>query len=175
VRRPAVLSAVAVAVALLLFAAARLLPERSAGRFAASGPAGALRCMPSELYLGETLTVALPAPRGPDLAVEDPAGRRFFLAFPGSRNPAAPTPPIGERAFRRMADVAIETAGLRLRPWGDAGTEQPVFSASGLYRVLLGRELRTLRPRVEESCEVLYVDEPRPAAPGPPPPESSGP
>lgn len=139
---------------------------------AAAPPSAILHCSRQTLYKGDVLTVDLPPDHGGlELAIWTENLETFLITFtPNRRDTIAPVIAPGD--FGKMTQVKLATARARgspSHPWQNTGgplalgDPEPIFTASGLYEVLLDGDLG-YDDAAFAACWIDYFDYPQKAS-----------
>lgn len=112
-------------------------------------------CRPARLSAGDTLTLRMPVPHPPQLALVDPDGHWIYLVHPF---PFAPT--LAEPgAFAADSVLRIVAGETRARIMVDGRDEpEPVLDRPGAHRVLLVSKLATDVTQPVYECTVEVED-----------------
>ena len=116
-----------------------------------------LRCSPTRLYLGDTLTLNMSVPHGRDLAILGPDNRFFWLR---SWEPNDQARTASWYAFEKMKLFRIVTAEAKGRVSTD---DEPIFTKTGWYRIRVSYNLETDDGTPVNECKVYYTHRRRPA------------
>ena len=109
----------------------------------AHGATAPLRCEPSRLRVGETLTLRIRTPHGRELGVRTPTGRFLFIAFHPEPGRHINQPPISSSAFLGMKTVQLlSPSAIGLDLPADSAPEH-VFTSPGTYRFVVSDNLET--------------------------------
>ena len=117
-------------------------------------PPNQLECSQASLSAGETWNFKLPLPHSMELAILDPDGRFFLVAFEDPMAGVAPM--IDTPGFRRLDQVSILTNEAEAAYRGSGGKAARIFTKSGRYEARLGQGLRTEHPLIDGRCTVEY-------------------
>jgi len=115
-----------------------------------------LRCSPSRLWLGDTLTLNMSVPHGRDLAILAP-GDKFFWLRSWEPNDEATT--AKWYAFEKLRQLKIVTTEAKGRVSTD---DELIFTKTGWYRVRISYNLETDDGTPVNQCRVYYTHRRRP-------------
>ena len=116
-----------------------------------------LRCSPSRLWLGDTLTLNMSVPHGRDLAILGPDNKFFWLR---SWEPNDEATTASWYAFEKMKLFKIVTMEAKGRVSTD---DEPIFTKTGWYRIRISYNLETDDGTPVSQCKVYYTHRRRPA------------
>jgi hypothetical protein len=121
-----------------------------------------IRCSPTLLRPGDTLTLSMSLPHPAELAVRHPDGTPFFLVYePGSSVPSGWRPLYSKEAFRKMGEVTLKVDRVMGTPWvGGRDSNEPIFTVAGVYVFTLTEVLETEDLPLYQ-CTVRYSAAPR--------------
>jgi hypothetical protein len=110
-----------------------------------------LRCSPTRLWLGDTLTLNMSVPHGRDLAILAP-GDKFFWLRSWEPNDEATT--AQWYAFEKLRQLKIVTTEAK----GRVSTEdESIFTKTGWYRIRVSYNLETDDGTPVNQCRVYYT------------------
>jgi hypothetical protein len=112
-------------------------------------------CDPLNAKKTDKISLGFPVPHGDNLAIINPAGTYFFIAFdqPDAGSPVQPI--ISGPDFSRMSNLDLDVANARGINWSRKNaTKEPIFTRSGSYKVLVGASLETEDPILDGWCHV---------------------
>ena len=118
-------------------------------------PPNQLECSPASLSAGGSWDITMPLPHSMELAIIDPDGRFFLVAF--DEPLAGIQPMIDTAAFRRLDQLSVLTAEAEAAYRGSGGKWEHIFTKSGRYEALLGAGLRAEHPLIDGQCAVDYT------------------
>jgi hypothetical protein len=110
-----------------------------------------LRCSPTRLWLGDTLTLSMSVPHGRDLAILGP-GDKFFWLRSWEPNDEATT--ASWYAFEKLRQLKIVTTEAKGRVSTD---DEPIFTKTGWYRIRVSYNLETDDGTPVNQCKVYYT------------------
>ena len=109
-----------------------------------------LRCLPSRLWLGDTLTLNMSVPHGRDLAILGPDDKFFWLR---TWEPNDETTTARWYAFEKVRQLKIVTTEAKGRVSID---DEPIFTKTGWYRIRVSYNLETDDGTPVNECKVYY-------------------
>jgi hypothetical protein len=109
-----------------------------------------LRCSPSRLWLGDTLTLNMSVPHGRDLAILGPDDRFFWLR---SWEPNDKAITAKWHAFERVRQLKIVTTEAKGRVSTD---DEVIFTKTGWYKIRVSYNLETDDGTPMNECKVYY-------------------
>lgn len=118
-----------------------------------------LRCSPTTLHPGDTLTIRMSIPHGHYLTVTRSGGTTYFLVFPPVQsNPALSLMPSEE--FARVGALRIPAA-VRGVPYvyGRDTTLESVFDRPGKYLLQVGDNIGTDSGTPPASCDLTVISD----------------
>jgi hypothetical protein len=110
---------------------------------AAHGATSRLRCEPSTLRVGETLTLRIRTPHGREFGVRTPTGRFLFIAFHPESGRHVNHPPIPSSAFLGMKTVRLPISSAMAVDLPADSAPEHVFTSAGIYRFVVSDNLET--------------------------------
>src|SRR5687767_2398131 len=116
-----------------------------------------LRCSPTRLWQGDTLTLNMSVPHGRDLAILGPDNKFFWLR---SWEPNDEATTASWYAFEKMKLFKIVTTEAKGRVSTD---DEPIFTKTGWYRIRISYNLETDDGTPVKECKVYYTHRRRPA------------
>ena len=112
-------------------------------------------CSPKALEINSILRVQLPAEHGTDLAIVNPDGEYFFLAFSEDARPSNLKPVIPESTYRALSVVNLNVETAVGVPWGkNTVVPEKIFVQPGRYSVFSSKSLETEDPVLDGWCKV---------------------
>lgn len=115
------------------------------------------------LYQGDALDLYFNTPHGACLGVVDPSGQFFYVIYPRTSAVGNLTPLMDADAFTGCARIRVSTRDLKADPYTYGVYEnQPVFTKSGRYRILMGNNLHIDDPTLLQTLDVQYIHKPKP-------------
>jgi hypothetical protein len=161
---PFVAFAAAVLTAGLAFPPAPPVPALSpvhAGLPAPGNP-GTMEVPTKILYHGDVLRLKFSTPHAGYLGIKDPGGHFFYLIFPASQAEGRLRPLMDSELFMKQAELALPTDRLTADPYRYGVYEnQPVFTRSGTYTLIMGHNLAVDDPSELVVRQVEYRHEKR--------------
>ena len=101
-----------------------------------------MRATTTLVYKGENIHLEFSTPHPGYLGIIDPDGRFFYVVFPASCAVGKLQPLVDSESFGRLNSLDIRTGSLKADPYTSGIYEnQPVFTKSGTYRIILGDNL----------------------------------
>ena len=110
-----------------------------------------LRCSPTRLWLGDTLTLNMSVPHGRDLAILGPDGKFFWLR---SWEPNDEATTANWYAFEKLRQLKIVTTEAKGRVSTD---DEPIFAKTGWYKIRVSYNLETDDGTPVNQCKVYYT------------------
>lgn len=109
-----------------------------------------LRCSPTRLWLGDTLTLNMSVPHGRDLAILG-SDNKFFWLRSWEPNDKAIT--ASWYAFEKIRQLKIVTTEAKGRVTTD---DEPIFTKTGWYKIRISYNLETDDGTPVNECKVYY-------------------
>lgn len=107
-------------------------------------PGDKMWCDKNVIGRGETITLHFRRPHGRFLGVIDADGHFFYLVFPALDAVEKLQPLITSELFVDLDSLTLDPHTLKADPYTYGVMEnQPVFTKSGIYRIILGNNLHT--------------------------------
>jgi hypothetical protein len=116
-----------------------------------------MRCTPSIIEQGNTLTLQMPTSHGGELGVWTPKHRFLFIAyeFDAQANPIQP--PIPSAEFLKVRSIALSPLSAKGVDLSGRTPQEPLFTAAGMYRFIVSDNLETEDDTHENLiCDVRY-------------------
>lgn len=110
-----------------------------------------LRCSPTRLWLGDTLTLNMSVPHGRDLAILGPDNKFFWMR---SWEPNDKATTASWYAFENVRQLKIVTTEAKGRVSTD---DELIFTKTGWYRIRVSYNLETDDGTPVNECKVYYV------------------
>lgn len=117
-----------------------------------------IRCYPTVLYKGDTLTIKMKIPHGEYLGIINPAGEMFFVVYPSPEKGKDSLMP--SNIFVNLDELKIITNVTRAVPWIAGRGMEIIFSKAGDYQILLSDNLESDAEYPIIKCIVKYKDKP---------------
>lgn len=107
-------------------------------------PGAKMWCDKNVIGRGETFTLHFERPHGKFLGIIDTDGHFFYLVFPEQDAVEKLQPLVTSETFVGMESLMIDPTTLKADPYTYGVFEnQPVFTKSGIYRIILGDQLHS--------------------------------
>lgn len=114
-------------------------------------------CSPENLASGDVLRLEFPIPHGQELAIVDPEGTFFFVAYKNLDTRSPLRPRISSQEFAKLSFLEFAVDTLTAHPWVARATQyRRVFSVSGDYVIRVGDVLESDASHVLE-CTVTFT------------------
>ncbi len=115
------------------------------------------------LYQGDALDLYFNTPHGACMGVVNPSGQFFYVIYPRTSAVGKLAPLMDAGAFTGCARLRVSTLKLKADPYTYGVYEnQPVFTQSGRYRILIGDNLHIDDPALLQTLDVQYIHKPKP-------------
>jgi hypothetical protein len=112
----------------------------------------------STLYSNEPLILRFTPPNAPFLGIIDPDGHFFYLVFPAEDAIGDLTPLIGSECLEYLCTLEINTTTLLADPYTyGVYTKQPVFTQSGAYTFIMGKNLHVDNPLLLNKVVIKFI------------------
>ena len=120
--------------------------------------ARSLRCTPSTLRPGDTLTLHMGTPHGRDLRIHSPARIEYYLVYPGLGRPPRNYSITPSEEFRKLTTYPVpsDVKAIPLVKGRDTIRES-VFSDSGKYTIVMGEHLNSDYGYWSSECAVTFL------------------
>jgi hypothetical protein len=122
-----------------------------------------MRASSSVVYKGESIHLQFTTPHAGYLGIIDPDGKFFYVVFPASCATGKLQPLVDSESFCGLSSLSLPTGTLKADPYTYGVYEnQPVFTKSGTYRIILGDNLSVDREDGLSIVKIRYKHTPRP-------------
>lgn len=108
-------------------------------------------------YEGDTIILQFSAPNDPYLGVVDPDGHFFYIVFPDNGGLGDLKPYVDSKHFTTLSTMNIHTTSFKADPYiYEVDKNQPVFTKSGDYTFIMGKNLHVDDPKMLDHLLVHY-------------------
>jgi hypothetical protein len=144
-----------VAVALLASVAGAAVAEMSS--VGTASRANSFACSPGQLHSRDKLTIRVSVPHGTDLGIRSPANDFFFIYSCDPSIRSSQWKDFDCENFASLTRITIDVADIEASSQTPHATAQRVFSQSGVYTILLAKNLQTENTtHTVNRCKVQY-------------------
>lgn len=115
-------------------------------------------------YKGESIKVFFADGHPEELGIKNPNGDFFYLVYiPGLKTIPNASPLVSQTKFKQLKEVELVAGVTRANPHNvKYKGNQPVFTKSGTYTLLLSKNLSTDAAGPAETIKIEYIHQKRP-------------
>lgn len=154
----------ALSIAMLTMACNRKMSSKSAGKTMIYSELKNMWVDKGPYYKGESIQVFFADGHPEELGIKNPDGDFYYLVYiPGLETIPNASPLVSQTKFKQVKEIELIAGVTRANPHNiKYKGNQPIFTKSGNYTLLLSKNLSTDAAGPAETIQIEYVHKPRP-------------
>lgn len=154
----------ALSIAMLTIACNRKMSSRSGGKTMVYSELKNMWVDKGPYYKGESIKVFFADGHPEELGIKSPNGDFYYLVYiPGLETIPNASPLVSQTKFKKMKEIELIAGVTRANPHNiKYKSNQPIFTQSGIYTLLLSKNLSTDAAGPAETIQIEYRHQSRP-------------